>query len=42
MSNLPVKKETKARDIIIDFLSDLIVTVIVKMKTPNKKEKEEK
>lgn len=42
MSNLPVKKETKTRDIIIDFLSDLIVTVIVKMKTPNKKEKEEK
>lgn len=42
MSNLPVKKETKARDIIIDFLSDLIVTVIVKMKTPDKKEKEEK
>lgn len=42
MSNLPVKKETKARDIIIDFLSDLIVTIIVKMKTPNKKEKEEK
>ena len=42
MSNLPVKKETKARDIIIDFLSDLIVTVVVKMKTPNKKEKEEK
>ena len=40
MSNLPVKKETKARDIIIDFLSDLIVTVITKMKTHDKKEKE--
>lgn len=42
MSNLPLKKETKARDVIIDFLSDLIVTVIIKMKTPKKKEKEEK
>lgn len=42
MSNLPVKKETKARDIIIDFLSDLIVKVIIKMKTPVKEEKENK
>lgn len=40
MSNLPVKKETKARDIIIDFLSDLIVVCIKKIKTPNKKEEE--
>ena len=42
MSNLPTKKEMNTRDIIIEFISDLIVTVIVKMKTPNKKKKEDK
>ena len=42
MSNLPKKKETKANDIIVEFLSDLIVAIIVKMKNPNQKEKEEK
>ena len=42
MSNLPKKNQTKTKDVIIEFLSDLIVAIIVKMKNPKQKEKEEK